>query len=161
MSKDETEMKYNYEALNDQTFQQFVQALLVTAHPETICLPVRQPDGGRDALYYHAALERKQFVVFQIKFSTNPAAKEERDVIDNLINTEKKKVKSLIEKGATHYYLITNVRGTAHPETGSIDKINKVLSDAFNIPSFVWWRDDLDARLDNASDIKWSYPGDL
>ena len=65
-------MTYNYEALNDQTFQKLAQALIVTVHPETICLPVRQPDGGRDAFFYHAALDRKQFVVFQVKFSTNP-----------------------------------------------------------------------------------------
>ena len=39
-----------------------------------------------------------------------------------------------------------------------IDKANKRLTEAFGIPSFIWWRDDLNARLDDASDIKWSYP---
>ena len=151
-------MKYNYEALTDQTFQQFVQALLLTVHPETICLPVRQPDGGRDALLYYHGVKRSHFVVFQVKFSSDPSQKTERDAIESLIKTEKEKVEALIEKGATHYYFITNVNGTAHLDSGSIDKLNKALADSFDIPSFAWWRADLDARLDNASDIKWSYP---
>ena len=151
-------MSYYYEALNDQTFQKLAQALIVSVHQETICLPVRQPDGGRDAFYYHYALEHKEFVVFQVKFSSNPKDKEERDAIQNVIASEKEKVDNLIQKGATHYYLVTNIQGTAHLEKGSIDKINEILTNAFTIPSYVWWRDDLDARLDNASDIKWSYP---
>ena len=151
-------MSYYYEALNDITFQKFAQSLIVSVHPETICLPVRQPDGGRDAFLYRGALERKKFVVFQVKYSKTPNEKKERDVIDSLIKSEEKKVKVLIQKGATHYYLVTNVPGTAHPETGSIDKVNKTLTERFKIPCFVWWRDDLDSRLDNASDVKWSYP---
>ena len=151
-------MSYYYEALNDQTFQKLVQAIIVAIHPETICLPVRQPDGGRDAFFFHVAMERKQFVVFQVKFSTSPKDKKERDAIQAVIEREKKKVDKLIQKGATHYYLVTNVQGTAHLDKGSIDKVNSALTESFGIPSYVWWRDDLDARLDNASDIKWSYP---
>jgi len=151
-------MSYYYESLNDQTFQKLAQALIVTIHPETVCLPVRQPDGGRDAFIYRDAMERDDFIVFQIKFSSNPRGKTERDVIQSLIKSEKKKVKALIKKGATHYYLVTNVQGTAHLSSGSIDKVNLTLTKSFGIPSYIWWRDDLDARLDNASDIKWSYP---
>ena len=151
-------MRYNYEALNYLSFQKFVQALIVKVHRETICLPVQQPDGGRDAFFYHDALERKNFVVFQVKFTKNPTEKSERDVIERLIKYEQNKVDVLINKGATHYYLATNVQGTAHLEQGSIDKVNEKLTNTFGIPSYVWWRDDLDARLDNASDIKWSYP---
>ena len=151
-------MSYYYEALNDVSFQQFAQALIVSVHPDTICLPVRQPDGGRDAFFYHTVLERKKFVVFQVKFSTKPNDKQERDVIEQLIKTEEKKVASLLQQGATHYYLVTNVKGTAHPGTGTIDRAHETLTKRFSIPCYVWWRTDLDARLDNASDIKWSYP---
>ena len=151
-------MSYYYEALNHISFQKFAQSLIVSVHPETICLPVQQPDGGRDALLYHTVLERNNFVVFQIKFSTKPKETSEREAIAKLIKSEEGKVASLIQQGATHYYLVTNVQGTAHPDTGSIDKINKKLTEQFQIPCFVWWRDDLDARLDNASDVKWSYP---
>ena len=153
-----TEMSYYYEALNDITFQKFAQSLIVSVHPETICLPVRQPDGGRDAFFYRATIERKNFVVFQVKFSSKPKETSERDAIDSLIKKEEQKVSELIKKGATHYYLVTNVQGTAHPDTGSIDRVNETLTGRFKIPCFVWWRDDLDARLDNASDIKWSFP---
>ena len=111
-------MSYYYEALNDQTFQKLVQALIVKAHPETVCLPVRQPDGGRDAYFYHDALDRKTFVLFQVKFSANPKEKEARDAINGLIRSEKEKVEILIQKGATHYYLVTNVQGTAHLDSG-------------------------------------------
>ena len=151
-------MTYYYEALNDISFQKLAQSLIVSVHPETICLPVRQPDGGRDAIFYHAALERKNFIVFQIKFSTKPKDTSERNAIDRLIESEQEKVASLIQQGATHYYLVTNVQGTAHPGTGSIDRVNETLTKQFNIPCYVWWKDDLDARLDNASDVKWSYP---
>ena len=151
-------MTYYYEALNDISFQKLAQSLIVSVHPETICLPVRQPDGGRDAIIYHAALERKNFIVFQIKFSTKPKDTSERNAIDRLIKSEQEKVASLIQQGATHYYLVTNVQGTAHPGTGSIDRVNETLTKQFNIPCYVWWKDDLDARLDNASDVKWSYP---
>ena len=36
--------------------------------------------------------------------------------------------------------------------------MHALLTEAFSIPSRVWWRDDLDARLDNAPNVKWSYP---
>ena len=151
-------MGYFYEELNDQTFQKLAQALIVTVHPETVCLPVKQPDGGRDAFFYHNAVDRAGFVVFQVKHSSNPKARSERDAVEDLIRKENDKVQTLIEKGATHYYLVTNVEGTGHLDSGSVDKANELLTKTFGIPSFVWWRSDLDARLDNAADIKWSYP---
>ena len=36
--------------------------------------------------------------------------------------------------------------------------MNSILSEAFKIPSHAWWRVDLVARLDNSTDVKWSYP---
>ena len=151
-------MRYNYEALNDHSFQQFAQALILVDHPSTQCLPVGQPDGGRDAFLFHVEPDQKGFVVFQVKYSRNPHSKDERAVIEGLIHSEKKKVEELIRRGATHYYLITNVPGTAHRDSGSIDRANAVLTDVLTIPSQVWWRDDLDHRLDKASDVKWAYP---
>ena len=150
-------MDYHYEVLNEQSFQKLAQALILAAHPETVCLPVRQPDGGRDAVLYDMELRGKSFIVFQVKFSDDPKNKTERDAIESVIESEKSKVETLIEKGATHYYLVTNIRGTGHLDSGSIDKVNSQLTKAFGIPTYVWWRDDLNARLDNASDIKWSY----
>ncbi len=151
-------MDYNYEALSDQRFQKLAQALIVAQYQNTQCLPVGQPDGGRDALLFIDEVSHDNFVAFQVKFSLDPKTKTERDVIEALIKSEEEKVKKLIQRGATCYHLVTNVQGTSHLDGGSIDKTNKVLSDAFDIPTYVWWRDDLDRRLDSANDIKWSYP---
>lgn len=151
-------MKYDYEALADDTFQKLAQALILVDHPSAQCLPVGQPDGGRDAFVLHVDPEQSQFVVFQVKYSRNPKAKTERIVVRDLIASEAQKVKKLIARGATEYYLITNVQGTAHLDVGSIDATQADLRQALGIPAHVWWRDDLDGRLDNASDIKWSYP---
>ena len=79
-------------------------------------------------------------------------------MIEALIKSEKIKVDELVRRGATHYYLITNVPGTAHPDSGSVDRANEALTAALSIPSRVWWRDDLDRRLDKAPDVKWAYP---
>ena len=151
-------MKYNYEALDEQSFQKFAQALILAEHPGTQCLPVDQPDGGRDAFFLHPEPDTAGFVVFQVKYSRHPGDKDERIVVESTIKSEKTKVEQLIERGATHYYLITNVQGTAHLDVGSIDKANAALAKAFGINSQIWWRDDLDGRLDNALDVKWSYP---
>ena len=151
-------MEYNYEALDEHRFQKLAQALIVSEYPSAQCFPVGQPDGGRDAQLIHADPDKDGFVVFQVKYSRNPSSKDERTVIESLIKSEKTKIERLIEHGATNYYLITNVRGTAHLDSGSIDQTNTVLEQILQIPCRVWWRDDLDRRLDNAFDVKWSYP---
>lgn len=150
--------RYYYEALDEQSFQKLVQALIVAQYPRAQCLPVGQPDGGRDAFLFLDEPDQSSFEVFQVKYSRNPNDKNERDVIQALIKSEKRKVEKLIERGATQYYLITNVRGTGHLDKGSVDKTNDDLTKELGIPSMVWWRDDLDGRLDNEFDIRWRYP---
>ncbi len=71
---------------------------------------------------------------------------------------EAPKLARLIPRGASQFYLITNIDGTAHLDSGSIDRLNKTLSEQFQVPFVCWWRDDLNRRLDNAWDIKWAYP---
>ena len=150
-------MDFHYEALDYQKFQKLCQALIVAQYPNTQCFPVGQPDGGRDAVNFHGDPNQNEFTVFQVKFSLNPNDKTEGEVIQALIISESEKVKKLISRGATRYVLMTNVKGTAHLDSGSIDKANKAL-DSFGIPSQVWWRDDLDRRLEQKEAIKWSYP---
>ena len=149
-------MKYNYGSLNEQTFQELVQALIVADHPDAQCFPVAQPDGGRDALLYHP--DRGRFVVFQVKFSRSPNDKRARDAIQELIRSEERKIRRLIERGATKYYFITNIQGTAHLDRGSIDRLNDSLREMFQIPCISWWRGELDRKLDREHDIKWSFP---
>ena len=151
-------MDYHYETLDDQKFQKLAQALIVAQHPNTQCLPVGQPDGGRDAYFFHPEPNQDKFVVFQVKFSRDPQNKTERDAIEALIKSEQEKVEELIHRGATHYFFVTNIQGTAHLGVGSIDKAIAALTEAFGIPAQVWWRDDMDRRLDQSVDLKWSCP---
>lgn len=151
-------MKYDYEALDEHGFQRLAQALIISAYPGAQCLPIGQPDGGRDAYLYDLSSDSQNFVIFQVKYSRNPSSKSERDVIESTISSESPKIQKLIERGASQYYLITNVSGTAHLDSGSIDKVHALLTTSLTIPAFVWWRDDVDRRLDGHDKIKWSYP---
>ena len=149
---------YHYETLNEHDFQKLAQALIVAKFPDAQCLPVGQPDGGRDAMRYHPSSEARKFTVFQVKYTRDPQSKASRDTIIDLIASEKPKVDELIQRGASRYILITNVKGSSHLDVGSIDKGIETLTNAFRIPSQIWWRDDLDRRLDNEIDIGWRFP---
>ena len=153
-------MDYQLEELGPERFQQFCQALLAKEYPNVQCLPIAQPDGGRDALIY--TLEEKKnndFIVCQMKFVRKPQA--EKDIhkwLTDIMIEEAPKIKKLLPKGAKGYLLMTNVPGTAHLESGSIDKIHTKFSELLDIPFQCWWRDDLNRRLDNAWNLKWAYP---
>lgn len=154
---------YHYETLGDERFQALCQALVASAFPTAQCLPVGQPDGGRDAFILNN-LRRHQatvseLVVFQVKYSKTPIGqRSEREMIEEVVRLEKRKVEALKAAGLTRYVLITNVQGTAHRNAGSIDRVNSELTKMLGVEAHCWWRDDLDRRLDAASDIKWSYP---
>ncbi|MBY3388476.1 hypothetical protein [Rhizobium laguerreae] len=159
---------YYYETLGDERFQELCQAVISASFPNAQCLPVGQPDGGRDAYlirhYLRAqklAESNREIIVFQVKYARNPNDRDEREMVESLVKAEGPKVESLKKIGLSKYYLITNVKGTAHLEVGSIDRVNMALSAAFGIESYCWWRDDLDRRLDAQSGIKWSYPETL
>ncbi|WP_153002644.1 NACHT domain-containing protein [Sphingomonas endophytica] len=147
-------MDYNLETLGDERFQKLCQSLLVSSFPNVQCLPVGQPDGGRDAFLR----EKKGFLVFQVKYSRDPSSKSERLAIEDVIKSEKAKVDRLIGLGAKAFYLLTNVSGTAHLDAGSVDIINARLTEAFGIPSHCWWRDDIERRIEGANGLIWRYP---
>ncbi|EZP66363.1 hypothetical protein BV97_05758 [Novosphingobium resinovorum] len=157
---------YHYEVLGEQRFQHFCQSLIVASFPNTQCLPVGQPDGGRDAFlvqhyWRHPELRAagQDLLVYQVKFIKNPAdSRSERDMIEDVVKLEAAKIARLKERGLKKYYLITNLKGTSHPDVGSIDKVNALLSEMLGIEAYCWWRDDLDRRLDLNSNLKWSYP---
>lgn len=154
---------YHYETLGDERFQEFCQALITVDFPTAQCLPVGQPDGGRDAYMHRHMLERHpgtaELIVFQVKYSKAPTSdRTEREAIAEVVRTEKAKVERLKALGLKRYILITNVKGTAHLNAGSIDKVNAELSKLLGVEAYCWWRDDLDRRLDAASSVKWSYP---
>jgi hypothetical protein len=149
-------MTYSYEDLGPERFQQVAQALLVKEWPDVQCLPVAQPDGGRDAT---AGDVHGGFIVFQVKFVRRPETIDKPgDWVEEVLNGELAKAQRLISQGATAYYLITNVKGSAHPTNGSIDRAKRFFTDHLSVPGRAWWRDDLDRRLDGAFDVKWTYP---
>ena len=124
-------------------------------HPDTQCFPVGQPDGGRDALSYFVYDPKSKFAVFQVKFVRKSLAEADpHKWLPAIVEDEAPKLAALVPKGAVRYYLITNVPGTAHLERGTIDKVNALLSTTLGIPSFSWWRDDVNRRLDDAWSIK-------
>jgi len=147
-----------FENLGPERFQHFCQALLVREVPDLQCLPVGQPDGGRDAFYYPDK-PGEGFVVYQVKYVRKPFA--EKDIhkwLTDIVAAEAPKVEELIKRGAQRYYLLTNVPGTAHLDVGSIDTLSRILNDALSVPARCWWRDDLNSRLEGTKELKWAYP---
>ena len=62
---------YPYEQLNDESFQQLSQSLLVKEFQDVQCFPVGQPDGGRDAIgrLPEPSPDDTGFILFQVKFA--------------------------------------------------------------------------------------------
>lgn len=151
-------MNYQLENLGPERFQLLAQSLIASAYPDAQCLPVGQPDGGRDALIWSGATAQP-LVVFQVKYTRFPQIIESpKDWLLRTVEPELPKIKRLAEKGARQYILICNVSGTAHLDTGKIDVLHAELSKLLPIPAVCWWRDDLNRRLDDSWDIKWVYP---
>jgi hypothetical protein len=150
---------HQLENLGPERFQQLAQALLVLEFPNMRCFPVGQPDGGRDAVRALPSDDKEErLVVFQVKFSRNPAAiPDVRKWLFEKAADESSKVQRLIERGASQYVLITNVPGTAHLDVGSIDKLLADLRTEVGIPVQCWWRDDINRRLDGNWNIKLRY----
>jgi hypothetical protein len=149
-------MDYPLENLDPERFQQLCQSLLVKAFPHLQCFPVAQPDGGRDAVSFIPDGDSDKFMVFQVKYARKPHTESDpHKWLMAIVEDEAPKVRELIPRGATQYVLLTNIPGTAHLDRGSIDKLNQLLADKLNVPSFCWWRDDINRRLDTAWDLKW------
>ena len=152
---------YQYEQLTPETFQQLSQSLLLRAFSGLQCFPVGQPDGGRDGIVrlFGSSPKTTGFVLFQVKFARrelNPA--DARNWLLKTLKDELPKVRKRVDDGAQQFVLVTNVAGTAHPQSGSIDTLQALLEEHIPIPAQAWWRDDLDRRLDDALDLKFSYP---
>lgn len=145
-------MDYALENLGDERFQEICQALLAKEFPEVQCFPVGQPDGGRDAIaWFRNGGKERGFAVFQIKYTRKPLVeKDPHKWLTSILEKEGPKIRELVPKGARSYYLITNIPGTAHLDTGSIDRCNKLLSESLAIPAMCWWRDDINRRLISA-----------
>ena len=152
-------MDHPFENLGPERFQHLCQALLVKEFPGVTCLPVAQPDGGRDALRQLAEPQSGKIAVYQVKFSRHPLPGDEaRRWVFDVADGELEKVRTLVERGASQYLLITNVAGTAHLDVGSIDRMHAELTSKLGLPTQCWWRDDLNRRIDGSWDLKLRYP---
>ncbi|HMU44280.1 MAG TPA: NB-ARC domain-containing protein [Ignavibacteriaceae bacterium] len=152
-------MDYNYENLNPERFQEFCQALLNTEYPKIKVFPVGQPDGGRDAIQLLENYPSNQFIVFQIKFIRKIDNKLDLcKWLEGILKRESKKIDKLIDLGAKEFHLITNQNGTAHLETGTIDRVSMLLKKYINIPAYCWWREDINSKLHSKLDLKRSFP---
>ncbi len=152
-------MDYLYENLGDERFQELCSAIVMRQNPDAQSFPVGQPDGGRDSIVYIMNPIKKEFIVFQVKFVRNPSSvKDVHKWLTSIIKQEAPKIDKLIPKGAKKFYLLTNVKGTAHLNSGSIDKVNDILESNITIPSLCWWRDDLSRIIEKDPTFKWSFP---
>jgi hypothetical protein len=152
---------YQLENLGHEEFQFLVQALVARTHPGVQCFPVAQPDGGRDITSmrrHNPRLAEGEIVVFQVKYSKNPNAKNEHKELEKLLKEEAPKIERLLPKGVKEFVLVTNIPGTAHFDKGSIDRVDALLRKYMPCPASVWWRNDINRRLDDAYNVKWSYP---
>ncbi len=154
-------MSYLLEALGEDRFQAMCQSLIAKEFRGVQALPLRQPDGGRDA-YVSQRMDSNRdegIIVFQVKYVRKPHSinNPHRWLVD-ILKDEAPKIDKLIPRGARSFYLVTNVLGTGHLETGSIDTLQGILDEHISIPAQCWWRDDIERRLDGSTDIKWSYP---
>jgi len=152
-------MDYLYENLGDERFQEFCSCLVAKEFPNVQSFPVGQPDGGRDSIMYFMDSIKKEFIVFQVKFVRNPdSITDVHKWLTEIIKDEAPKIDKLIPKGANKFYLLTNVKGTAHLDVGSKDKVNKILESGISIPAICWWRDDLSILFEKDPLFKWSFP---
>jgi len=152
-------MDYLYENLGDERFQEFCNCIIAKEFPNSQSYPVGQPDGGRDSLVYFMNSRNKDFIVFQVKYVRNPnSITDAHKWLTKIIEDEAPKVEKLIPRGAKSFYLLTNIRGTAHLDAGSKDKVNTILETSISIPSICWWRDDLSRFFEKDPIFKWSFP---
>ncbi|MFJ6935933.1 NACHT domain-containing protein [Streptomyces sp. NPDC101132] len=152
--------QYDYESLGADVFQQLCQAILVAYYPDVQCFPVGMPDGGRDASSPYARVA--DATVYQVKFRkptpNKLATPEEMEKwATNALEGEISKVQQLASRGAKNYVLMTNAQCSSHPDTGTRDRIQSWLDERMPIQSQVWWRDDIDRRLDSQTEIKRTY----
>ena len=144
-------MGYLYENTNDERFQHLCQSLFTIDFPTLQCLPVGQPDGGRDGL------DPEADTVLQVKFKKIDEPENAEWMIAAL-EKEKPKIEKLISSGLHRYIIATNARGTAHLGGGRIDLVQQWLDSNLSIPAQTMWRDDIDRRLDRApTNLKLKY----
>jgi hypothetical protein len=156
---------YRYEDLDDKSFQRLCAALLVHLDQTVQVPPLGQSDGGFDA-YRRAPGEVLKLVGHQVKWTGKPGnIKNPVTWIMSQLNSEEENLRRMAGSGTKSYLMITNVPSTSKPGVGRMDSIDTQitrLGRKVGLDIYVWWRADLDARLDAApADLKFAYPNML
>ncbi len=141
--EDDVTGQFRYNELGDERFQQLIQATLVAERgPGVQCFPLNQTDGGRDIADGNSC-------VFQVKFSDKPVTRP-ATWLRQTLDDESRHFEWLVSRGMTDYYIVTNVEGTAAPDRGDRDKIEKLLDGyqkKYKVNFFCWWRAEVDAHV--------------
>ncbi|MFG2356186.1 NACHT domain-containing protein [Streptomyces sp. NPDC048521] len=146
---------YPYEELDGRRFQRLAQSLITAERPRTQCLPIAGPDGGRDAAGLDFDLDGKlsDAVIYQVKYREQnpvgiPSNNDLYDWVIKHLGAENKKLSKLKDRGAREFVFITNVPASGHLGTGLRDRVQQWVAENVTLPTFIWWREDIDARLD-------------
>ncbi|GGN33000.1 NACHT domain-containing protein [Streptomyces fuscichromogenes] len=146
---------YPYEQLDGRRFQRLAQSLITIERPRTQCLPIAGPDGGRDAvgLEFDVTGKLSDVVIYQVKYREQspmgtPSTNDLYDWLIGHLGTERKKLAKLKDRGAREFVFITNVPASGHLDVGLRDRVQQWVTQNIPLPAFIWWREDLDARLD-------------
>lgn len=158
-------MAYRYEDLGDDDFQRMCGALLVHLDQSVQLPPLGQTDGGFDG-YRRTPGETVKILGHQVKWTGHP--ERVKDPVKWLLaelKGERDKIEKMVQGGTAAYLMITNVKATAKPVVGRMDRADEAIVEfgkELGIRILVWWRGDLDARLDSApAELKFSYPNML
>jgi hypothetical protein len=145
-------MSTPFEKLTPDRFQELCQALLLREYPGLQCFPVGMADGGRDASILGRGMAS---LVFQVKFTREPTeVKTPAAWLESSIRGELSSIRRLVERGCQRYILLTNIRGTAPLDAGSIDRVQMVLDELIPVPAQCLWRDDIERRVESSLDIR-------
>lgn len=164
---------YNLYGLAADTFEQLVQAIATKEIAAGTTVYGSGPDGGRDASFEgRTTYPSKEapwdgYVVVQAKFRKEPfaTAREAGAWVNNQLEHElqsfddRKKKRRLPD----YYLLVTNVDFSAVPETGTLDRVRRTLTDWKNesrLKDFdVWDGNKIRRLLDSHREIAQAYGG--
>ncbi|MEV0893787.1 hypothetical protein [Promicromonospora sp. NPDC050262] len=147
-------MDYLYENLTPDQFQYLAQSMMLHRYPDLQCYPIGQPDGGRDGYSSSSS------TVLQVKFKRRDE-ESSADWMITALEGELPKIENLISRGAKQYIMVTNARGTAHLDRGSVDRVKTWIDDHITVPTEVLWRDDVSRRLETMTALALQYPAML
>ncbi|MEU8058169.1 NACHT domain-containing protein [Microbispora bryophytorum] len=157
---------YPYEQLDGRRFQRLAQALIAAEYPNVQCFPLAGQDGGRDAVSMsdtsdkHGALQ--DAIIFQVKFKEpeplgSPSSDDLFDWLVGALKKELAKVQHLKQRGASSYVVVTNIPASGHLNVGLRDRMQEWLGNNSPLPTSMWWRDDIDARLEVKNELVWRF----